>query len=172
MDKGFFSDFVNICCGVKGKKKTKHQRDASFLSQCCNFLCWWFCVHAFMVSVAKVEGNLQYLRPLYSERVIGHCTKEFHLFLGLLLLIWATRSGMKKGWQRRAPQPQHCRQLTASCYSLFRNSWSFLKCLLSFWKLDCSIYSNCVFSLHWIFIFFRLAVSYIKFNKTWDAYTS
>lgn len=46
-----------------------------------------FAYHAFMVSVAKVEGNLQYLRPLYSERVIGHCTKEFHLFLGLLLLI-------------------------------------------------------------------------------------
>lgn len=158
MDKSFF---LRLCKYLlwrqrKKKKKEKHQRDASFLFQRCNFLCWWFCVRAFMVSVAKVEGNLQYLRPLYSERVIGHCTKEFHLFPGLLLLIWATRSGMKKGQQRRAPQPEHCRQLTASCYSLFRNSWSFLKCFLPFWKLDWSIYSNSVFALYQILFLSKL----------------
>lgn len=74
----------------------------------------------------------------------------------------------RRGGWGGAPQPQCCRQLTASCYALFRNSWSFLKCLLSFWKLDCSISSNsvvcctpdicfllmrCVSSGYWLLLF-------------------
>lgn len=150
MDKGFF---LRLCKYFLRRGKIK-KRKMLPSSQCCYFLCWWFCVHASMVSVAKVEGNLQYLRPLYSERVIGHCTKEFHLFPGVLLLIWATRSGMKKGWLRRAPQPKLCRQLTASCYSLFRNSWSTF-CLQT----------ATGFALRWICIFvLRLILSVIKYE--------
>lgn len=60
---GFFSACVNICCSMKKENK----REAPSLSQRCNFPWWWCGAHAFMVSVAEVEGNLQCLQPHFSD---------------------------------------------------------------------------------------------------------
>lgn len=58
--------FLSLCKYLLQKQK-ENKREAPFLSQRCNFPQWWCGAHAFMVSVAEVEGNLQYLQPHFSD---------------------------------------------------------------------------------------------------------
>lgn len=150
MDKGFFLRLCKYLLRRERKKKKKRKTPEG-------------CFFSLSAVIFSADGSASMPSRSASQKwkvissICGHSTlrgslvtvqKNFIYFQACSCLSKATRSGMKKGRLRTAPQPQHCRQLTASCCSLFRNSWSFLKCFLSFWKSDWSIYSNCVFAMH------------------------
>lgn len=120
-----------------------------------------------MVNVAEVEGNLQYLQPHFSTHStlrgsLVNVQKNFIYFQACSCLSEPPGVEWRRdGWERRAPQPQHRRLLTASCYLLFRNSWSFQKCLLSFQKVGLVNTAATGFAWQQILIFAHLVAFFI-----------
>lgn len=172
MDKGFFSDCVNICCGVKEKKKKEKKNTRGMLP--------------FFPSAVIFSADGSASMPLRSasqkwkviSSICGHSTlrgslvtvqKNFIYFQVCSCL--SEPPGVE--WRRGGWGGLHSLSTAGSWQPpalLFLGIpevfWS------AFWPSGSWTFTATVCLLYIGFLFFPdLAVSYNKFNKIWNAYT-